>query len=74
MPILLFKRKHQFLSLVEQIRAEAALVVANLQNNNATLAETHAIKAASLVDTATDEIRERNERIANTLTATLAQL
>lgn len=65
----------QFLSLVEQIRAEATLVVVNLQNNNGTMAQDHAGKAASLLDNATlDEIRERNERIANTLLATLAQL
>jgi hypothetical protein len=65
----------QFLSMVEQVRAEAALSVVNLQNNNVTLAQIHASKAAALLDNATiDEIRERNERIAETLTTTLAQL
>lgn len=65
----------QFLSLVEKIKAEAALVVVNLQNSNATLAQNHTSKAVSLLDNATlDEIRERNERIANTLPAILAQL
>jgi hypothetical protein len=65
----------QFLSLVERIRAETSLVVANLENNNATLAQEHASKAAGLLDNTTlDEIRERNERIANTLSTSLAQL
>lgn len=65
----------QFISLAEQIKAEAALAVVNLENNNVTLAQAHASKAAGLLDNTTlDEVRERNERIADTLTATLAQL
>lgn len=65
----------QFISLVEQIKAEAVLAVVNLENNNVTLAQAHASKAAGLLDNTTlDEIMERNERIADTLTTTLAQL
>jgi len=65
----------QFLSLAEQIKAEAALVVTNLENNNVTLAKVHAEKASSLLDnSAMDELSERNERVANTLSAVLAQL
>jgi hypothetical protein len=65
----------QFLSLVEQIGAEAQLAVINLENNNMTLAQAHASKAAALLDDHTlDEIEERNAIIADTLEATLTQL
>ncbi len=37
----------QFLSLVEQIKAEAALMNTNLQNNEVRLAQDHAQKAAA---------------------------
>lgn len=58
----------QFLSLVNQIRAETGLISINLENNNATLAQAHAVKASSLPDNSTiREIRERNSRIAATL-------
>lgn len=58
----------QFLSLVNQIRAETGLIAMNLENNNATLAQAHAVKASSLLDNSTiREIRERNSRIAATL-------
>ncbi|HEX2472446.1 MAG TPA: hypothetical protein VHJ59_06820, partial [Nitrososphaera sp.] len=40
----------EFLSLVEQIRAETALVTMNLQGNNVTLAQAHAQKVATLPD------------------------
>jgi hypothetical protein len=64
-----------FLSLVEQLRAEATLVVTNLQNNNVTLAQAHASKISELLDNSTlDEIRERNDRIADALTTTITQL
>jgi heme/copper-type cytochrome/quinol oxidase subunit 3 len=36
----------EFLSLVDQIRAETALVTVNLENNSATLAQAHAEKAS----------------------------
>lgn len=65
----------QFLSLVDQIRAETGLVTMNLENNNATLAQTHAEKASSLLNNSTlDEIREVNNRIADRLETGLAQL
>jgi hypothetical protein len=65
----------EFLSLTDQIRAETALVTMNLENNNATLAQAHAEKASSLLDNDTlGEIRERNNRIANSLETGLEQL
>jgi hypothetical protein len=65
----------QFLSLVDQIRAETQLVTINLENNNATLAQTHAEKASSLLDSNTlSEIQETNNRIANSLETGLEQL
>jgi hypothetical protein len=65
----------EFLSLVDQIRAETSLVTMNLENNNATLAQAHAEKASTLLDNFTiSEIRERNNRIADSLIAGLEQL
>ena len=65
----------EFLSLTDQIRAETALVTINLENNNATLAQAHAEKASSLLDNDTlSEVRERNNRIANSLESGLEQL
>lgn len=64
-----------FLSLVEQVRAETALVSMNLENNNVTLAQTHAEKASSLLNDSTlDEIWEVNTRIADSLETGLEQL
>jgi hypothetical protein len=64
-----------FLSLVDQIRAETGLVAMNLENNNATLAQAHAEKASSLLNNSTlDEIREVNNRIADSLETGLEQL
>src|SRR5918996_4363999 len=65
----------EFLSLVDQIRAEAQLVTMNLENNNATLAQAHAEKASSLLNNSTlDEIREVNNRIGDSLETGLEQL
>jgi hypothetical protein len=65
----------EFLSLTDQIRAETALVTINLENNNATLAQAHAEKASSLLDNNTlSEVREKNNRIANSLESGLEQL
>jgi len=65
----------EFLSLVDQIRADTALITLNLQSNNITLAQAHAQKAATLPDNLTiTEIRERNNRIADSLVAGLEQL
>ena len=64
-----------FLSLVDQIRAETGLVIISLENNNAALAQAHAEKASSLLNNSTlDEIREVNNRIADSLETGLAQL
>ena len=38
-----------FVGIVDQIQAELELVVANLENNNVSLAQNHANKAASLL-------------------------
>lgn len=65
----------EFLSLTDQVRAETALVIMNLENNNATLAQAHAEKASSLLDNNTlDEIWEVNTRIADSLETGLEQL
>jgi hypothetical protein len=65
----------EFLSLVDQIKAENALVTMNLGNNNATLAQAHAEKASILLNNSTlDEIREVNNRIADSLKTGLEQL
>jgi hypothetical protein len=65
----------EFLSLVNQIRAETGLVTVNLENSNTTLAQVHAEKASSLLDNDTlGEIRERNNRIADSLETGLKQL
>jgi hypothetical protein len=65
----------EFLSLVDQIKAETALVTMNLENNNATLSQAHTEKASSLLNNSTlDEIREVNNRIADSLKTGLEQL
>ncbi len=65
----------EFLSLTDQVRAETALLIMNLEDNNATLAQAHAEKASSLLDNDTlDEIWEVNTRIADSLETGLEQL
>src|SRR5215210_6135751 len=65
----------EFLSLVNQIRAETRLVTMNLENSNATLAQAHSEKASSLLENDTlGEIGERNNRIADSLENDLKQL
>ena len=65
----------EFLSLTDQVRAETALVIMNLENNNATLAQAHVEKASGLLDNNTlDEIWEVNARIADSLETGLEQL
>jgi hypothetical protein len=64
-----------YLSLIEQIRAETALVSVNLENNNISLAQAHVEKASNLLTNSTlDEIREVNTRIASGLETGLDQL
>jgi hypothetical protein len=51
------------------------LVTLNLENNNATLAREHAERAANILSNSTlDEVRERNNRVADTLESSLLQL
>jgi hypothetical protein len=51
------------------------LVTLNLENNNATLASEHAERAANILSNSTlDEVRERNNRVADTLESSLLQL
>src|SRR4051812_16589058 len=65
----------EFFSLTDQIRAETRLVTLNLESNNATFAQAHAEKASRLLDNNTlDEIRERNNRIADSLETGLKHL
>ena len=65
----------QFLSLVDQIRAQTRLVAMNLENNNITLAQAHAEEASDLLNNSTlDELRERNIRIAESLETGLENL
>jgi hypothetical protein len=65
----------EFLSLVEQIRAETALVSMNLQNNNVAIAQAHAEKVPGLLTNSTiDEIYEVNTRIASDLESSLEQI
>lgn len=65
----------QFISLVEQIRAQAGLVMVNLEANNVTLANDHVERATNMLSNSTlDEISESNIRIADTLETTLLQL
>jgi hypothetical protein len=67
-----------YLSLTEKIRAEAQLVVNNLQagGNNLTIAKAHANNAVNLLNNGTtiSELRERNNRVADALINTLQQL
>jgi hypothetical protein len=43
----------QFISLIEQIRAELGLATINLENNNVTLAQSHAERAANILSNST---------------------
>lgn len=67
-----------YLSLTEKIRSEAQLALSNLQagGNNLTLAKAHATNAVNLLNNGTtiSELKERNNRVANTLANTLQQL
>src|SRR5919106_2125256 len=57
-----------FLSFVDQLQVESELVRTNLVNNNLSLAQKHANKAASLLSPSIIvEIAEKNQKIANDL-------
>ena len=64
-----------FIAFVNQLQVESDLVKTNLANNNISMAQKHANKAASLLtlDTIT-EISERNQKLADGLTTTVNDL
>jgi hypothetical protein len=64
-----------FLGIVDQIQAELELVVANLENNNVSLAQSHANKASSLLTPKIMiEITEDNPRLTDDLRRAVNQL
>jgi hypothetical protein len=64
-----------FVGILDQVQAELELVVTNLENNNASLAQTHAYKAASLLTPRImAEITEDNPRLTSDLLRALDQL
>ena len=64
-----------FVGIVDQVQAELELVVANLENNNVSLAQSHAIKASSLLTPKIiSEITEDNPRLTDDLRRALNQL
>lgn len=64
-----------FLALVETIKSEAQLVQENLLNDNVSRANEHATKAlALLTNPVSNEIAERNERLAEELNNALTTL
>jgi len=56
-----------FVSIVDQVQTELQLVVANLVNNNVSLAENHATKASSLLPRVIGEIGEDNPQLVGEL-------
>jgi hypothetical protein len=64
-----------FLSLVDTMQSEIHLVQTNIDNNNISLAQKHAENAVELLNkTWIKKIEERNHRVANELTTSLAEL
>ena len=64
-----------FVGIVDQVQAELELVVTNLENNNVSLAQSHAIKAASLLNPKIMfEITEDNPRLTSDLSRAVSQL
>ncbi len=56
-----------FVSIIDQVQTELELVVANLANNNVSLAENHATKASSLLPRVIGEIGEDNPQLVGEL-------
>ena len=56
-----------FVSIVDQVQTELELIVTNLLNNNVSLAENHAAKAASIIPRVISEIAEDNPGLASDL-------
>ena len=64
-----------FVGIVDQVQAEMELIVANIENNDVTLAQSHAIKASSLLTPKIIiEITEDNPRLTDDLRRALNQL
>ncbi|MGB8159128.1 MAG: hypothetical protein WCE93_03175 [Nitrososphaeraceae archaeon] len=64
-----------FVGILDQVQAELELVVTNLENNNLSLAQSHAIKAASLLTPKIMiEITEDNPRLTSDLRRAVSQL
>ena len=64
-----------FVGILDQVQAELELVLTNLENNNLSLAQSHAIKAASLLTPKIMiEITEDNPRLTDDLRMAVHQL
>ena len=64
-----------FVGILDQVQAELELVLTNLENNNLSLAQSHAIKAASLLTPKIMiEITEDNPRLTSDLRRAVSQL
>lgn len=64
-----------FVGILDQVQAELELVVANLENNNVSLAQSHSIKASSLLTPKIMiEITEDNPRLTGDLRRAVSQL
>ena len=64
-----------FVGILDQVQAELELVLTNLENNNLSLAQSHAIKAASLLTPKIMiEITEDNPRLTGDLRRAVSQL
>jgi len=64
-----------FLAFADQLQVESKLVQTNLVNNNLSLAQNHANKAASLLTpSVVIEIEEQNQKIADELTTAVSDL
>ena len=64
-----------FLSFADQLQVESELVQTNLINNNLSLAQKHANKAASLLSPSIIvEIAEKNQKVADDLTTAVDDL
>ena len=64
-----------FVGILDQVQAELKLVVTNLENDNVSLAQSHAIKAASLLTPKIMiEITEDNPRLTSDLRRAVSQL
>ena len=64
-----------FVAIADQLQVESGLVQANLANNNVSLAQKHANKAAALLTPdIMIEIEEKNQRVADDITASVNDL